>query len=117
MGADRKMDLEMFDFAIAIIALGLYVLERCIVFALLQNRISDASSWQTWIQGVLYGQPPYSILNVLLGFDLNQGLFGWVQPRYLLTVTIQVVHFLANYWIVRFPFLLMVKILKGTTGK
>jgi hypothetical protein len=55
--------------------------------------------------GFFFGRPPYSILNLLLGFDLNQGLFGLIQPMNLLAVMIQAVHFLVNFWIVRIPFL------------
>ncbi len=97
----RKTDLERFEFAIVIIALALYVAERWFGFALLQGRTGFAGWFESQVKEFLFGQPPYSILNLLLGFDLNQGLFGFLQPLNLFRVVIQAAHFLINYWIVR----------------
>jgi hypothetical protein len=105
MGGNDKYDLEGFEFPIVAIALVLYVAERCLVFAFLQSRSGDAGAFESQVMGFFFGRPPYSILNLLLGFDLNQGLFGLIQPMNLLAVMIQAVHFLINFWIVRIPFL------------
>jgi hypothetical protein len=105
MSGNDKDDLERFEFPIIAIAFVLYVVERCLAFAFLQSRSGDAGAFEFQVMGFLFGQPPYSILNLLLGFDLNLGLFGLFQPINLLRGMIQAAHFLANYWIVRFPFL------------
>lgn len=106
-------DPERFEAVIIIIAFVLYVAERYFAFVFLDSRAAGAGAMESLVRQVMFGRPPYSFLNVLLGFDLNQGLFGLVQPINLLAVTIQVILFLINYWIVRFPFLLVVKITSG----
>jgi hypothetical protein len=98
-------DPERFEFPIIIIALVLYGLERWLAFAFLQSRSASAGALESMVMGFLFGQPPFSIFNILLGFELNQGLFVLLQPRILLSVTIQIAHFWVNYWIVRFPFM------------
>jgi hypothetical protein len=112
MGGNDTDDLERFDFAIVIIALILYVVERCLAFAFLQSRSGDAGALESQLMGFFFGRPPYSILNLLLGFDLNKGLFGLIQPMNLLVAIIQAAHFLVNFWIVRFSFLLIPGLMK-----
>jgi hypothetical protein len=107
MVGNDKENLERFEFPIVAISLVLYMVERCLAFALLQSRSGDAGALESQIMVFFFGQPPYSILNLLLGFDLNQGLFGLIQPINLLRAMIQAAHFLVNYWIARFPFLLI----------
>jgi hypothetical protein len=98
-----KDDPERFEFPI--IALVPYGLERCLAFAFLQSRSASAGALESMVMGFLFGQPPYSIFNILLGFELNRELFVLIQPRILLSVAIQIIHFWMNYWIVRFPFM------------
>jgi hypothetical protein len=117
MGAEHPDDPERFEFVIVIIALGLYVAERCLAFAFLDSRGAGAGAMESLLRQILFGRPPFSIFNVVLGFDLNQGLFGLVQPFNLLAVTIQVVHFLINYGIVRIPFLLLANIIRRRTDQ
>lgn len=100
-----KDDPERFESPIIVIALALYIIERCLAFAFLQSRSASAGALESMVMGFLFGQPPFSIFNILLGFELNQGLFVLLQPRILLSVTIQIAHFWVNYWIVRFPFM------------
>jgi hypothetical protein len=106
-------DPERFEAAIMIIAFVFYAAERYFAFVFLDSRTSGAGALESLLRQVLFGRPPYSFLKLLLGFELNQGLFGLVQPVNLLAVTIQVVHFLINYWIVRFPFHLAARITRG----
>jgi hypothetical protein len=115
MDGNDKYNLERFEFPIVAIALVLYVAERCLVFAFLQNRSGDAGVLESQVMGFFFGRPPYSILNLLLGFDLNQGFFGLIQPINLLRVISQAAHFLLNYWIVRLPLLLVTRLLKRKT--
>jgi len=72
MGENREADLERFEFAFVITALALYVAERCLLFAFLQGHSGDAGRLESQVNEFLFGRPPYSIFNILLGFDLNQ---------------------------------------------
>jgi hypothetical protein len=107
---DDEDSLERFELPIVAIALVLYVIDRCLAFAFLQSRSGSASALESQVLGFFFGPPPYSILDILLGFDLNQGLFGLVQPRNFILVMIQIALFWVNYWIVRFPFMALTRV-------
>jgi len=101
-----EADLDRFDIPIVVIALVLYVIERILAFSFLLGRSGSAGTLETQVMGFLFGQPPFSILDVLLGFDFTQGLFGLAQPKTLVLATIQIAHFWVNYWIVKFPIMI-----------
>jgi hypothetical protein len=105
-------DLERFDTAIVILALILYIAERYAIFAYLFNHSNPVSGFESQILGFLFGRPPYSILNILLGFDSSQGLFGIILPINFLAVVLQFGHFLLNYLMVRFLFLLIIGLIQ-----
>jgi len=94
---------ERFDTAIVILALILYIVERYAIFAYLLNHSNPASGIESQMLGFLFGRPPFSILNILLGFDSSQGLFGIILPINFLAVVLQSGHFLLNYLMVRIP--------------
>jgi hypothetical protein len=104
--------LERFDTAIVILALIFYIVERCAIFAYLLNHSNPVSGFESQILGFLFGRPPYSFLNILLGFDSNQGLFGIILPINFLSVVLQSGHFLLNYLMVRIPFLLIIGLIQ-----
>lgn len=105
---------ERYDGAIVVVALLFYIVERYALFAILLQRPENGLESQ--ILGFLYGRPPFSIRNILLGFDSNQGMFGLIMPNNLVAVVLQSGHFLLNYLIVRFPFSLIEKLQKRKTN-
>ena len=105
-------DLERFDTAIGIFALILYILERYAIFAYLLNHSNPVSGFESQILEFLFGRPPYSILNILLGFDSSQDLFGIILPINFLSVVLQSGHFLLNYLMVRFPFPIIIGLIQ-----
>jgi hypothetical protein len=109
MQSSDDSNLEKYEFPIVAFALGFYVIERFLAFIFLQNWSVESGAMESQILGFLFGQPPYSILNILLGFDLNQGLFGFVQPRNLILAAIQIAHFGLNYWILKLPMIAFVR--------
>ena len=98
---------ERFEPPIAILAFALYVLERCLAFAFLLNRAEAGGGWESRLLAFLFGSAPYSILDILFGFDTPAGWIGFLSPRNILQAVLQVVHFLINWQVVKF-FLLLV---------
>jgi hypothetical protein len=96
--------LERFEFAIGILALAGYIIERCIAFAFLQSRSASGGELESKILGFFFGQPPYSIFDILLGFGMPEGMLGILNPRNILQAILQALHFLANWWIAKLPF-------------
>ncbi len=105
-GTDSKpeSDPKRFDTAIGLLALALYVIERCLAFALLQSRSVSGAGWESELLGYFFGQPPYSIFNILLGFTVPEGLLAMLNPRNIAQAVLQAAHFLTNWWIVGLPF-------------
>ncbi len=108
-------DLERFEIAIVVIAFVLYGIERCLAFAFLQCRMDTAGGLESQFLEFFFGKQPYSILDILLGFDFGDGLLSLFQPRNLLLVTFQIIHFWINYWILKLPLLLLSRVLKRNT--
>ncbi|MGD0174250.1 MAG: hypothetical protein ABSC61_07440 [Anaerolineales bacterium] len=104
--------LERFDTAIVILALILYIAERYAIFAHLLNQINPVCGFESQILGFLFGRPPYTFLNIFLGFNSSQGLFGIILPINFLPVVLQTGHFLLNYLMVRFLFLLIIGLIQ-----
>jgi hypothetical protein len=90
------------DLAVVVLALLLYVLERYAAFVFLEWRTGSGGSVEAQLLGFFFGQPPYSLLDILLGFDSYQGLFGLPVWKYVPQVIIQGMLFLTNAWIISF---------------
>ena len=87
------------DLAVVALALLLYVLERYAAFVFLEWRAGSGGSVEVQLLEFFFGQPPYSPPDILLGVDSYQGLFGLPVWQYIPQVVFQVMHFLANVWI------------------
>ena len=61
-------DLQRFETPIGLLAIALYVIERLLAFACLQNQAGSGAGLESQLLGFFFGQPPYSILDILLGF-------------------------------------------------
>ena len=101
---------DKFGSLIIILALLIYISTRIFLFNYLPNSASS-SSISSIIHHLLFGSEPFSIINVILGFDLNEGLFGLIQPKNLLLVIVQGCYFFLSYSFVRLPFIALTKIL------
>jgi len=99
--------LERFEPLIGFLAFALYVAERCLAFACLQNFSGSGTGLETQLLEFFFGQPPYSIFNILLGFGPPESLLGILTPRNILQAILQGLQFLANWWIIGMLFRLI----------
>ncbi len=99
-------DLQRFETPIGLLAIALYVIERLLAFAYLQNQAGSAGM-ESQLLGFFFGQPPYSILDILLGFDVPETLIGILNPRNILQAILQTAHFLINFFLAGLPFRLL----------
>jgi hypothetical protein len=104
------------DLAVVVLALLLYVLERYAAFVFLEWRTGSGGSVEAQLLGFFFGQPPYSLPVILLGFDSHRGLFGLPLPGRLVQVVLQVLLFVANCWFVNIPFAIFRKYIRRTRG-
>jgi hypothetical protein len=114
-GIDSKpeSDPKRIETAIGILALALYVIERCLAFVYLQSRsISGTAGWESQVLEFFFGQPPYSIFNILFGFGVPEALLSILNPRNIAQAVLQAVLFLLNWWLVGLPFRLILFIEK-----
>jgi hypothetical protein len=96
-------DLQRFETPIGLLAIALYIIERLLAFAYLQDQAGSAGM-ESQLLGFFFGQPPYSILDILLGFDVPETLIGILNPRNILQAALQTVHFLINFFLAGLPF-------------
>jgi hypothetical protein len=102
-------DPGRFDAAIGVLALALYVIERCLAFVFLESRSASAGLWETRLLEFFFGRPPYSIFDILAGFGPPEGMFALLSPRNILQALLQGLHFFANWWIARLPLQVILK--------
>jgi hypothetical protein len=94
--------------AVLIVSVVLFAVERYVVFSALVPLASAGSHSAGEVLGFLYGNPPYSIFNVLLGFEIPaEGLFFLLQPHNVLLGISQAIHYGINlapvygfFWII-----------------
>lgn len=108
---DPEITLDRLEIPILLFALALYIIERCIAFVFLQSRSGSIGGLESQLLDFFFGQPPYSIFDLLLGFDPTGGLLDLLHPRSLLVVTVQIIHFWVNYWMIKLPFRLVFRII------
>jgi hypothetical protein len=104
-----KSSLEQFEFQIGILALVLYVLERCAAFAFLQSRIAVAGAIESRIMEFFFGRAPYSVFDIVLGFGPPENMLEILNPINILKAGLQAGHFLVNWLIVGLPFRVYLK--------
>ncbi len=95
--------LNRFEIPIGLLAIALYAIERVLAFAYLQNQTGSAGM-ESRLLGFFFGQPPYSILDVLLGFDVPETWIGFLNPMNILQTLLQTLHFLINWFLSGLPF-------------
>jgi|PlaIllAssembly_1097288.scaffolds.fasta_scaffold701417_2 hypothetical protein len=91
-----------FDLAIGVLAFAGYVLERFLVFLFLRSR--TGGEWESGLLELFFGKAPYSVLNVVLGFSPPEAIWELLTPVALGRALLQVLHFLANWWLASLPF-------------
>ena len=99
--------LPRFEIPIGILALALYVIERVWAFTYLQSRSVSGAGWETELLGFFFGQAPYSLVNILLGFDVTEALLVILNPRNIMQAVLQALHFLINLFLAGLPFRLL----------
>jgi hypothetical protein len=102
--------------AIFIIAAILLAVERLFLFYALASPAIATVPFAS-MHDFMFGSAPYSIFDVLLGFEVpSEGLFFILQPRNLALGAFQAVHFGINLAVAHGPFLAYSK-LKGSGGR
>jgi hypothetical protein len=91
-----------------ILAAILVVIERVVLF----NELGQStSSVALHVHSFLFGHPPYSIFDTLLGFQIpDDGIVFFLQPRNLLVAIIQAVHLGINFAIVSALFWILAEV-------
>jgi hypothetical protein len=102
-----RPDPDRFEWPILLAAFGFYAIERCLVFAFLTGRAAPAGSLESQILEFFFGKQPYSIFDILLGFDFGGGWIEIFQPRNIILVMLQILHFWINYWVIKLPLLFL----------
>ncbi len=106
---------EKWGCAIFILAAILLGIQRYIAFAFLYQMGMQGNQAAQQLHMFLFGSPPYSIIDILLGFEISdQGLFFLFQPHNWLLGLIQAIHFGLNVGLAYIPFLLLAGIIKLT---
>lgn len=80
----------------------LFVAERYLAFVFLLEASNEGSWYAFHAIVLLFGKPPFSAWDVLLGFDyqsLDHPLDMFVQPMSALRFTLQWLHLLANWYV------------------
>lgn len=107
--------LEKFGCLIFTIAALLLAAQRYLAFVFLGWESASGSSTAFSIMDFMFGDPPYSVFDVLLGFQIpDEGIFFLLQPHNLALGLVQAVHFGINVGLTMFPFWLLAKIRKLT---
>ena len=80
------------------VAVVFFAVQRVILLGFLTSSSNAGNGLAVEVLRFLYGEPPYSILDTLLGFYVpEQGLLFLLQPHNLLLALAQAIHFGANY--------------------
>ena len=102
--------------AILILATVLFAVQRVVLLAFLSSAASNGNALGTEALQFLFGSPPYSIIDTLLGFEIpDQGLFFLLQPHNLLLGLAQAVHFGINLGIV-YAFFWVIETFRSATA-
>ncbi len=104
--ASQKYGLmERSGCAIFGLAAILFSIERYLLFNYLGDNAQSGNQFAHQVLHFLFGEPPNSILDVLLGFDLSRDdLFFILQPRNWVLLIFQASHFTLNLVLVSLPF-------------
>jgi hypothetical protein len=79
----------------------LFAIQRFILFSVLLSFSNDGNQFFGQIFGFLFGNPPYSFLDILFGFQIpDEGLIFLLQPHNLLLGLVQAIHFGINLTLV-----------------
>jgi hypothetical protein len=82
----------------------LYIIQRCVAFAWLQSLSGSGTGWEANGLEFFFGRPPYSILDILLGFDIPESMLGLLNPKNIAQAVLQSMHFLINWFFAGVPF-------------
>jgi hypothetical protein len=89
---------------VLVLATLLFAAERYLLFVGLPSLSAPSRSAAFLLHRFLFGDPPYSLFDVLLGFEIpDEGLVFLLQPHNLLLGLAQAAHFGANLGIVYLP--------------
>ncbi len=99
-----ESDLARFEIPIGLLAIALYVIERVLAFTWLRTVSASSTGLDSQLLGFFFGEPPYSILDILFGFDIPELLIGILNPKNIIQAVLQAVHFFINWWLAGLPF-------------
>ncbi|MGB4801837.1 MAG: hypothetical protein WBV59_04210 [Anaerolineae bacterium] len=109
---------QRWGWAVLIIAALLFAIERYIFFAVLVPLSAAGSQAAAQILAFLYGTPPYSTFDVLLGFQIpDEGLMFLLQPHNMLLGLTQAIHYGINLGLAFAPFWVLEKFKTKTQSR
>jgi len=109
---------EKWGCAILIVAVVLFAIQRFVLFVILYQLSAAGSGSASQVLGFLFGEPPHSIFNIILGFPIpDEGLFFLLQPYNLLLGFVQAVHGGINFGIAYALFWLIEQVRLATIGR
>jgi hypothetical protein len=109
---------QRWGWAVLIIAALLFAIERYILFSVLVPLSAAGSQAAAQTLAFLYGNPPYSFFDVLLGFQIpDEGLMFLLQPHNMLLGFAQAIHFGINLGLAFAPFWVFEKLKTKTQSR
>jgi len=110
--------MEKWGCGIWILTAILFGTQRYILFSLLPALSPYSTGWPGQLHRFLFGAPPYSVFDVLLGFQVpDEGLLFLFQLHNLLIALVQAVHTGINYGLAYLAFWLVEQLRSRTYGR
>ena len=104
----EQSSFERWGCVLLILATLLFAVERYLIFGVVQQWSAQGNRAAEQLVDLLFGEAPFSVFDVLLGFEFpDEGLLFLLQPRNLAVGAIQAVHFGLNLGLVTLPFWLL----------
>jgi hypothetical protein len=101
---------DRFGCAILFLAAVLFGVQRFILFSWLLHQWSVGRAFAPSVTEFLFGNPPYTLTDILLGLEFpDEGLIHLLQPHNLTIAVTQAVHYGIAIGLVYMPFLLFIR--------
>jgi len=110
--------IRRWGWAVLLIGALLFATQRYILFSVLVPLSAARSEAAAQTLAFLYGNPPYSIFDVLLGFQIpDEGIVFLLQPHNMLLGIAQALHYGINLALAFAPFWLLEKLKAETNSR